>query len=278
MMKTSIILFLAFILSTTPSCSSTETPSKQNEEEDQNLIYKDDFDTFRAYVWNKEVHNPGWVNSELQAYDTDHVNVGKDGDKSVLILTAERKGNRIYSGRVNSKGNKSFKYGTIEASIRLPKSNAGLWPAFWMMGDNDKEWPKCGEIDIMEMGEKSGMASGNSEKQVNTAIHFGESAATHKQEYDLKIFPNSLQDDKYHTYSMKWSGNEITISVDGVKLHTYDISPSTEKHQYFSDNFFMIFNLAVGGAFTGITDIDKITALKDGEKVNMYVDWIKITK
>ena len=124
-------------------------------------------------VWTKETHEPGWTNQELQAYDAAHVSVGKDGDKSVLILTAERKGNKIYSGRVNSKGKKSFKYRKIEASIKLPKTNGGLWPAFWIMGDNDKEWPQCGEIDIMEMGEQSGMAAGISEKQVNTAIHYG---------------------------------------------------------------------------------------------------------
>ena len=121
--------------------------------------FKDDFNFFDEKVWTKETHEPGWTNQELQAYDAAHVSVGKDGDKSVLILTAERKGNKIYSGRINSKGKKSFKYRKIEASIKLPKTNGGLWPAFWMMGDNDKEWPACGEIDIMEMGEQSGMAA-----------------------------------------------------------------------------------------------------------------------
>ena len=39
------------------------------------------------------------------------------------------------------------------------------------------------EIDIMEMGEQSGMAAGDSEKQVNTAIHYGPSVAAHEQQY-----------------------------------------------------------------------------------------------
>ena len=59
---------------------------------------------FDEKVWTKETHEPGWTNQELQAYDAAHVSVGKNGDKSVLILTAERKGNKIYSGRINSKG------------------------------------------------------------------------------------------------------------------------------------------------------------------------------
>lgn len=71
-----------------------------------------------------------------------------------------------------------------------------------------------------------------------------------------------------------WIGDEnsLTISIDNVKFHTFDISSNT----YFHDNFYILFNLAVGGAFTGITDIHKLTGLKDGQKVKMYIDWVKI--
>lgn len=31
----------------------------------------------------------------------------------------------------------SFKHRKVEACIRLPKTANGLWPAFWMMGDNE---------------------------------------------------------------------------------------------------------------------------------------------
>ena len=253
------------------SCSS-DSVGTEPEENPQDILFKDDFNFFDEKVWTKETHEPGWTNQELQAYDAAHVSVGKDGDKSVLILTAERKGNKIYSGRINSKGKKSFKYRKIEASIKLPKTNGGLWPAFWMMGDNDKEWPACGEIDIMEMGEQSGMAAGDSEKQVNTAIHYGPSVAAHEQQYYKANVANSLQDGNYHTYSLDWDENNLTISVDNVKFHTFDISSNT----YFHDNFYILFNLAVGGAFTGITDINKLTGLKDGQKVKMYIDWVKI--
>ena len=242
MKKVALFLFLSVCFAQ-QSCSS-DSVGTEPEENPQDILFKDDFNFFDEKVWTKETHEPGWTNQELQAYDAAHVSVGKDGDKSVLILTAERKGNKIYSGRINSKGKKSFKYRKIEASIKLPKTNGGLWPAFWMMGDNDKEWPACGEIDIMEMGEQSGMAAGDSEKQ----------------------------DGNYHTYSLDWDENSLTISIDNVKFHTFDISSNT----YFHDNFYILFNLAVGGAFTGITDINKLTGLKDGQKVNMYIDWVKI--
>ena len=162
MKKVALFLFLSVCFAQ-QSCSS-DSVGTEPEENPQDILFKDDFNFFDEKVWTKETHEPGWTNQELQAYDAAHVSVGKDGDKSVLILTAERKGNKIYSGRINSKGKKNFKYRKIEASIKLPKTNGGLWPAFWMMGDNDKQWPACGEIDIMEMGEQSGMAAGDSGK------------------------------------------------------------------------------------------------------------------
>ena len=124
MKKVALFLFLSVCFAQ-QSCSS-DSVGTEPEENPQYILFKDDFNFFDEKVWTKETHEPGWTNQELQAYDAAHVSVGKDGDKSVLILTAERKGNKIYSGRINSKGKKSFKYRKIEASIKLPKTNGGL--------------------------------------------------------------------------------------------------------------------------------------------------------
>lgn len=256
------------------SCSSSDADLPI---ETDNYLFKDDFDSFDESVWSKETHNPGWVNQELQAYDPAYVSVGTDEGRSVLILTAERKGDKIFSGRVNSQGKKSFKYGKIEASIKLPKTDGGLWPAFWMMGDTDKPWPQCGEIDIMEMGQENGILMGTPETYMNTAIHYGtDENAGHRQEYFAANVAASLQDGEYHTYTLDWTKNSLTISIDGIKFRAFDISEISGRHEYFQDNFYILFNLAVGGAFPGITDINKITALKDGEKAHMYIDWVKV--
>lgn len=271
-MKKVIVLLLLSMCAMQQSCSSGNADTESQEE----FLFKDDFDSFNDNVWTKEIHEPGWVNQELQAYDPAYVSVGTDEGKTVLILTAERKGNKIFSGRVNSQGKKSFKYGKIEASIKLPKTANGLWPAFWMMGD-EKHWPECGEIDIMEIGERNGIAAGTTETYLNTAIHYGtDPDAGHRQEYHAANVSHSLQDGKYHTYTLDWNENNLIISVDNIKFYSFDISKVSGRHQYFQDNFHILFNLAVGGTFTGITDINDITALKDGEKVNMYIDWVKV--
>lgn len=257
------------------ACSQEEDVPTQEERKETHR-FMDDFNFFDEKVWTKETHEAGWVNQELQAYRPANVAVGTDNGKSVLILTAERNDDKIYSGRVNSQGKFNFKYGQIEASIKLPKTANGLWPAFWMMGDNDKQWPACGEIDILEMGERQGILNGTTETYYNTAIHYGPELASHRQEYHAANFDYSLQDSKYHTYTLDWNENNLTISIDGVEFKTFDISPQSERHEYFRAPGFILFNLAVGGAFPAIHDLNELTALKDGEKAYMYIDWVKV--
>lgn len=258
-----------------------ELPDEQPGEEDEpskqwKLVFTEDFNTFDNSAWTKETHEPGWVNNELQEYIEECVSVGKDGDKTVLVLTAKREGDKFYSGRVNSKGKKSFQYGKVEASIKLPKTANGLWPAFWMMGDNDRQWPACGEIDIMEMGEKAGIANNTTETYINTAIHYGPNVEGHEQVFQTKTMEKSLQDGNYHVYSLEWNENELIVKVDDILIKTFNIGPDSGRFEYFNDKFYLLLNLAVGGDFPGITDPAQITALKDGEKAQMFIDWVKI--
>ena len=76
-------------------------------------------------------------------------NVSFDGQH--LILRAVRRDDVWTSGRIKTLGHQSFQYGRIEASMKLP-FGAGIWPAFWALGDNIMKvgWPASGEIDIME--------------------------------------------------------------------------------------------------------------------------------
>lgn len=274
-MNKKVSLIITLLCGALTACSSDSDDSGIQVKPDypvENVLFFDDFSTFDNSVWTKETHEPGWTNQELQAYEPGQVKVGKDGSKSVLMLTAEWKNGRIVSGRVNSKGKKSFKYGTISASIKLPETANGLWPAFWMMGDNDKEWPACGEIDIMEMGDKEGIATGTASRRVNTAIHYGPTPASHEQQYHASAISTDLQDGQYHTYTLTWDESKAIISIDDKPFHSFDI----KDNPYFHDKFFILFNLAVGGTFTGITDASGVTALKKGDKATMYVDWIKI--
>ncbi|WP_289743061.1 glycoside hydrolase family 16 protein [Muribaculum intestinale] len=270
-------LLLAICLSAhLTGCGSDndEQPGQSVIDRVEEVVFFDDFTSFNSAYWTKETHEAGWTNQELQSYETSQVTIGKDGDKSVLILTAKRTGDNIVSGRVNSKNKKSFKHGKIEASIKIPATANGLWPAFWMMGNNNREWPACGEIDIMEMGDAQGIASATTTTRVNTAIHYGADVASHEQQYHASDAVGSLQDGNYHTYALLWHESNLEIFIDGNKFHSFDITGNP----YFNDSFYLLFNLAVGGVFTGINDIGGITALTDGESASMYIDWVRVTR
>ena len=260
--------------------------TKENQEPEKTttepgLIFVDEFEKidngvkvpfFNTANWSKESHPAGWVNQELQNYSPTKVTVGMDGDRTVMIITADRTNDRITSGRVNSMGKVKFKYGRIEASIKLPKTAKGLWPAFWMMGDNKASWPACGEIDIMEMGAAAGIEAGTESKYLNSAIHFGANTAQHEQKYFADNAQVDLQDGNYHIYRLDWTPETLKISVDGKLFTSFDIAGN----QYFQHDFYMLFDLAAGGVFTGIYDMAGITAIKNGEKAQMMVDWVKI--
>lgn len=50
----------------------------------------------------------------------------------------------------------------IQARIKLPRTTDGLWPAYWMMGNdmNKYGWPRCGEMDIVALGHFNGINAG----------------------------------------------------------------------------------------------------------------------
>lgn len=242
--------------------------------------------------WNIEVNGDGGGNAELQYYTDRAENVSvKDG---CLVLTARREdynGKNFTSGRINSQKRIAFTHGMIEASIKLPKTANGLWPAFWMMGNDYQEvgWPRCGETDIVEMGNVDGINSGCQDRYFNGASHWGErwDKVAHNAKAANYIY--SLQDDEFHLFTVVWDENGIQMFLDRDKnpdfVPYYSMTcPCDEPENpwspgnYFHKDNFILFNLAVGGNFPGIHNADGITALNEenGQEASMYVDYVKI--
>ena len=259
------------------------------------LVWEDLFngDALDESVWNIEVNGSGGGNAELQYYRRENVSVGKDAvsGRNCLVITARKEtfqGKSFTSGRVNSMQKKSFTHGKIEAAIKLPSTANGLWPAFWMMGNDWAQvgWPRCGEIDILEMGHSDGIRSGKQDRFFNGACHWGF--------YKGNAYPNyaksstwsySLQDGEFHLYTLIWDDKNLRMYVDLDKnpaAHPYFEMGITAKDDdwgtghYFHHDFFILFNLAVGGRFTGITNPSAVTAFNDRSEASMYVDYVKV--
>ncbi len=264
------------------------------------LVWQDLFDSGSLDTelrWNIEVNGDGGGNSELQYYTdkADNVRVGDDGKgNGCLILTARResyRGKDFTSGRINSLGNTFFTHGKIEASIKMPVTYKGLWPAFWMMGNDFSQvgWPACGETDILEMGHANGINRGVSDRFYNGASHWGPRWDKHYQYAQDKTHEYNLQDGEFHLYTCIWDENSIAMYVDldkypdqqpyyKIDVSKVDPSDDTCAGNYFHKDNFIIFNLAVGGAFPGIWDANGITALnaENGNEASMYVNYVKV--
>ena len=203
----------------------TET-KEQEPEEDTSLSYEgyelkweDQFDgeTLNRADWNVELHDPGWVNNELQSYvdSTDNIYV-KDGSLVIKPTeTEDENGNKSYaSGRVNTQNKHDFKYGLFEARVKVPEGQ-GFLPAFWMMPTNENlygQWPRCGEIDIMEV-------LGNDTHTSYGTIHYGNPHSESQGSYTLE---EGTFSDEYHVFNVEWEPGRISWYVDGRLIHTED--------------------------------------------------------
>lgn len=266
--------------SSSSGSSSSQTPSGLTEadllKQGYKLKWKDDFngDSLNKADWNVETHEPGWVNSEWQEYvdSADNIQV-KDG-KLLLkpIKTVDKDGNASYtSGRINTQGRHDFKYGYFECRAKVP-TGKGYLPAFWMMPTDENlygQWPKCGEIDIMEvMGQETNKAYGT--------IHYGEPHAQSQGTYSVSAADNFA--DNYHTYAVDWEPGKITWYIDGIKYHEESDWFSAKENQGtvaypapFDQPFYMILNLAVGGSWVGYPD--ESTTYDDQQ---FAIDYVKV--
>lgn len=298
-MTKSLILAASLLAIVLPQTADSAEPQEGSGATDgYSLVWQELFDgqELNPLRWDIEVNGSGGGNNELQYYTdrAENVRLGDDGNgNGCLILTARREnysGKNFTSGRVNSKNRIAFKHGKIEASIKLPRTANGLWPAFWMMGNDYDEvgWPKCGETDILEMGNAEGIKHGTQERFFNGACHWGQSwpAASYAKS-TTKTY--SLQDGEFHLFTVIWDENAISMYVDldrqpnqnpyyKIDIPADDPDNEWSAGNYFHKDNFILFNLAVGGDFTGLHKASDITALNDGNgnEASMYVNYVRI--
>ncbi len=218
----------------------------------------------------------GWGNNELEYYtdssDNSYVEDGKLIIKALEEETTDHLGSYDYtSAKLKTKNLFSQKYGRFEISAKLPLGQ-GLWPAFWMLPEDDVYggWAASGEIDIMEAwGSKPTLMSG--------AIHYG--GLSPKNTFSGG--QTTLEDDgtinEFHEYAIEWLPGKITWFVDDVPYHTesswYSVDENGENYAFpapFDQEFYMVMNLAVGGWFDG--DPDENTEFP----AQMEVDYVRV--
>ena len=253
--------------------SSIEPPMETLAIEGYSLVWNDEFDdnAINTLNWTYELGDgtayglpAGWGNNEIQLYTdaTDNSFIEKDADEVsalVIAVTEDSPGNYL-SGKLTTQGLQSFRYGKIDARIKLP-TGQGMWPAFWMLGENRPEidWPGCGEIDIVEL-------VGNAPNVAHANVHYTDGENNYKNDEGSPQMLNETFDLNYHNFGIDWTPTEITFSLDGTVYKTTTIA---EDMKEFQRSFYLILNVAVGGPWAG--NPDETTTFPQ----KMYVDYIR---
>jgi beta-glucanase (GH16 family) len=255
-----------------PAAQKAQTPAWR-------LVWSDEFNGpdgsgIDPSKWTVQTGGNGFGNRELETYTASRSNLREEhGD---LVIEARREDRHepsagkdgtasgYTSARLQTSGHFSQRYGRFEARMRLPLGK-GLWPAFWLLGDDIQAhpWPACGEIDIMEN-------IGDAHRVYGTIHGPGYSGAHGIQgRYDLPV--GEAVDTGFHTYAVEWAPGVIRFSVDG---HVYatrtpkDLPPGTQ--WVYDHPSFVLLNLAVGGAWPG--NPDATTKLPQ----ELLVDWVRV--
>lgn len=262
------ILISIFIM----NCDDSTGP----KEREWNLVWQDEFNvntiqSIDSTKWNFEIGDgtlyglpPGWGNGQLE-YNTERLeNVAQDGQGNLKIVARRESfmGSAYTSARITTKALFEKEYGRIEARMKLPWGQ-GLWPAFWMLGNNIDAvgWPDCGEIDIMEY-------RGQETSKIHGSLHgpgyFGGNPVT--AEYNLS---NGRFDTEFHLFAVEWGSDFIDFFVDDTRYQS--VKPSDLPGEWvFNKPFYIILNVAVGGNYVGSPDASTVFPQ------TMLVDYVRV--
>lgn len=249
---------------------ATETNNSHNEQVYQ-LVWSDEFDYTNLpdttkWAYDTEGNAEGWGNNEAQHYTT----ADKDNawvENGVLRITAlkENTEDKLFtSARLVSKVD--WQYGKIEVGARLPQAR-GSWSAIWMMPGGwtfkDGNWPDIGEIDIMEhVGHDLGVVHGSA--------HSKEYQWQKKTQKTNTVYIADVHQ-TFHNYVLDWSPEELNMYVDDSLYFNYKNEGLGETKWPYNKPFYLILNLAVGGAWGGMQGIDEAAFPQ-----TMEVDYVRV--
>lgn len=222
--------------------------------------------------WTYDIGGNGWGNSELEYYTNRKQNAQLLGGN--LVITAQKETyagadgvTRGYtSGRLKTEGFFTEAYGRFEARIKIP-AGQGMWPAFWMLGNNIEtiQWPKCGEIDIMENIGKEPSAVHGSLHGPSTAASTSDTTAT----FTLPAGQTFASD--FHIYAVEWEPGAVRFYVDSNLYSTVNASEWPAGGTWVFDHpFFILLNVAVGGNWPGSPDSTTVFPQQ------MLVDYVRV--
>jgi beta-glucanase (GH16 family) len=272
------LLFLYTLVASLATTAFPQSTPPLATREGWTLVWSDEFNSPNGSAvdsskWMTETGCRGWGNHELECYTDRSENVSvQDGNLVIRAIAEKYTGpdgvTRNYtSARLKTQGKFSQTYGRFEARIKLP-GGQGMWPAFWMLGDDIHKvgWPACGEIDIMEnIGKES--------TTIHGSIHGPGYVGDTGLEAPCTLPAKQRFTDDFHLFAIEWDAESVSFYVDKnlyVRRTRADLEPGWK--WVFDKPYFLILNLAVGGDWPG--NPDSTTLFPQ----DMLVDYVRVYK
>lgn len=255
-----ICLMLSLILlETTMSQPSIGIILSEHPAADWKLVWADEFDVPGPPNPKNWVYETGLVrNHELQYYQPDNARC----ENGLLLIEGRREskpnpkykagnsqwpanqtGSDYTAASIQTKGLHAWQYGRFEMRGRID-TRAGLWPAFWTLGVAG-EWPRNGEIDIMEY--YRGMVLAN--VAWGTAERYKANWSSVKK--PVADFNDPAWATKFHVWRMDWDEKHIVLYLDDVALNTVDLTKTVnadaDRKNPMHQPHYILLNLAIGG-------------------------------
>ena len=289
------------------------------------IIWEENFNDLNNWIVETGNGSWGWGNGELQYYKPENIEIvevpEEVGNNALQITAREEAGSDIIdqwgnplsytSGRINTKSKVSVKYGIIETRVLIPDISTGGWPAVWLLGLSNLSWPRSGEIDIMEMGQKQTFrdlhdehngGNGLNNSTVNqvvgaNAIFYADEALVPGNPTGAASLSWDPDDDycrpyynydnltgRFLKYRLYWNPDSIMFSViDNESEHFLfaDVFNLDSVSNEFHSPFYFVTNFAIGGNFTdaySLGDPSSGSQISMPFPAKMLVDYIKVMK
>lgn len=264
-MKTLLCFLICLSSFATKVCAvSSYSPdfSKPKPPAGMKLVFSEEFNytgTPDPSVWSYET---GFKrNQELQWYQSDNAYC-----KNGCLIIEGRKENRpnpnyregssdwrtsrkdiqYTSASIQTAGKKNWLFGRFEIRARIDTAT-GSWPAIWTLGSG-REWPSCGEIDLMEFYRPEGVPT----ILANVAWGTDDRYKAKWNSIRKAIAPFMAKDKnwprKFHVWRMDWTKEYIKLYIDDILLNTTSLSETInpDGSNPFLQPQYLLLNLALG--------------------------------
>ena len=262
---------LLFLLSCDNQSSKSAKEKPVDRSDNYQLVWSDEFDytglpDSEKWVYDTEGNEAGWGNSEAQYYtEAQQKNAFvKNGVLNIVAIKEDFEGKEYTSARLVSKAD--WKYGKIEVNAKLPEA-FGTWSAIWMMpGDwsyKDGNWPDIGEIDIMEhVGHELGV--------IHASAHSKDYQWQKQTQKTATVFIPDVNKE-FHSYILEWTPDVLKAYADDSLYFEYQNEGLGETKWPYDKPFYLILNIAVGGAWGSMKGIDE-----EAYPQTMEIDYVRV--